>query len=192
VLARLVVTVLAGVLLAAPAMANEPGRVESCARGGDLALCHAVVAPAPASEVWRLWTTSEGLSSWAAPVAAIELRVGGTWEASYDRGARIGDSGNIRNRVVAFAPERLLVIQIADAPPGFPHEELARQLATTIELEPLDASRTLVRVSMMGYRDEPGFDVLRGHFDRGNAWTLSKLYERVVSGPVDWNAVLTQ
>jgi uncharacterized protein YndB with AHSA1/START domain len=174
---------------ASPAWPREAAQIETCSRvepGGDASLCHAVLVPAPRAEVWRLLSTSEGLASWAAPVAAIDLRVGGIFESSYDTRARIGDAGNIRNRIVAFAPERLLAIQIAQAPPGFPHEELARQLTTAIELEPVDDELTRVRVTMMGYRGGEGFEALRRHFDRGNAWTLGKLHERIVSGPVSW------
>ncbi|HYD72396.1 MAG TPA: hypothetical protein VEF55_04615, partial [Candidatus Binatia bacterium] len=65
--------------------------------------------------------------------------------------------------------------------------DLARQLRTAIELEPIDVSHTRVRVTMTGYRDEPGFDQLYAFFDRGNAFTLEKLEERVERGPIDWD-----
>jgi hypothetical protein len=77
--------------------------------------------------------------------------------------------------VLAFTPERLLVIQIANAPPGFPHADLARELTTALELEPVDAGHTRVRVTMRGYRSGPGFDELYAFFDRGNAATLAAL-----------------
>jgi hypothetical protein len=191
---RLLLAALLGWNLVTPASAqvapSAPG-VETCSRAeaaSERVLCHALVVPAAASEVWSLISTAEGWRTWAAPVAAVDLRSGGFIETSYAPSARIGDPGNIRNRVLALAPERLLVIQIADAPPGFPHEDLARQLTTAIELEPLDAARTRVRISMMGYRDEPGFDALYAFFDRGNAFTLTKFRERIERGPVDWQA----
>lgn len=178
-----------GLALAAPAQAQQAAH-ESCSQSlsGGRALCHTLVVPAPTAEVWALISTSEGWRSWAAPVAEVDLRTGGLIETAYSPAARIGDAGNIRNRVVAFTPERLLVIQIADAPPNFPHADLARELTTAIELEPIDATHTRVRITMMGYRDGPGFDVLYSFFDRGNAFTLTKLHERVASGPIDWQA----
>lgn len=177
----------------APASAQVPA-VETCSRdevAGERTLCHVFMAPAAASEVWRLIATTEGWRSWAAPVAAVDLRAGGFIETSYNPAARIGDAGNIRNRVLAFTPERLLVIQIAHAPPGFPHAELARELTTAIELEPVDATHTRVRFTMMGYREAPGFEALYAFFDRGNAFTLTKLRERIERGPVDWQAERT-
>lgn len=181
------VFVLAAFALAAPASAAP----ENCSRSetsGERTLCHEAVIDAPAAEVWRLFATSEGLGSWLAPVAAIDLRAGGMWESSYDRSARLGDAGNIRNRVIAFTPERLLVIQVASAPPNFPHADIVGELATVIEFEPVDAQRTRVRVSMLGYRAGDGFDALYRHFEWGNAYTLDALAARVANGPTDWSA----
>lgn len=165
--------------------------VSDCSRAepsGERTLCHETIAPASAADVWALWATAEGFSSWAAPVAAVDLRPGGLIETSYDANARIGDSGNIRNRVIAVEPRRLLVIQIADAPPGFPHADAARELSTLIELEALSLTETRVRVSMMGYRSGEDFDALYAFFARGNAWTMEKLRERIAQGPTDWRA----
>ncbi|QGZ95409.1 SRPBCC family protein [Terricaulis silvestris] len=173
---------LAFACFAAPVHAQEVTRCD----GGERVLCHEIVVAAPAAEVWRLISTAEGFSTWAAPVVAIDLRVGGAFESSYNRNARIGDAGNIHNRVVAFAPETLLVIQIADAPPGFPHGAEARELTTVMAVEPVDATHARLRVSMMGFREGEAFDALFAFFDRGNAWTLQKLNERVMTGPVDW------
>lgn len=169
----------------------EPAAVSDCSRteaGGERVLCHETVVLASVGEVWRLMATSEGFSSWAAPVAAIDLRPGGMIETSYDVNARVGDAGNIRNRITGLETERRLAMQIAAAPPGFPHADEARELATSIELQPLSANETRVRVTMSGYRNGEAFDALYAFFARGNAWTLEKLRERVTSGPTDWRA----
>lgn len=181
---------LLGGMLSAPAHAQPAAAPQACAAeaAGERILCHAMVVPMAPAEVWRLISTSEGWQSWAAPVAHVDLRTGGGIETSYNPAGRIGDAGNIRNRVIAFTPERLLVIQIADAPPGFPHADLARELTTALELEPLGAGQTRVRITMMGFRDAPGFDALYDFFDRGNAFTLTKLSERAERGPLDEQA----
>ena len=177
---RILGALLAIWLLATPAAAAP--NVEVCSRtepSGDRTLCHSIVVNAPVAEVWRLWSTTEGLQSWLVPVVAIDLRVGGDWEASYNPQGRLGEAGNIRNRVIAFVPERVLVIQIADSPRGFAHEDLARELTTAIELEAVDAEHTRVRVSMLGFGEVEGFEELRNIFDQGNAYTLRKLAEHI-------------
>ncbi len=184
--------ILAGLVIAWALAAGQAwAETRNCSRAepsGERTLCHEAVIDAPAAEVWRLFATSEGLGSWLAPVVAIDLRAGGIWESSYDRNARLGDAGNIRNRVIAFAPERMLVIQVAGAPPSFPHADLVGELATVIEFDAVDANRTRVRVSMLGYRAGEGFDVLYRHFEWGNAYTLDALAARVANGPTDWSA----
>jgi uncharacterized protein YndB with AHSA1/START domain len=154
-------------------------------QGGARALCHSVVVDASPAEIWPLLSTSEGWRSWAAPVAEVDLRIGGEIETSYDRSARIGGPGNIHNRIVSFEPNRSLVIQIAQAPPGFPHAEEAQNLSTSLELEPR-GGRTLVRVTMSGFREGEAYDALRRFFDAGNAYTLNKLAERIENGPTNW------
>lgn len=188
---RLIWLGLAVSLLVGGAAWAEPTAVSGCSRteaSSERVLCHEIVVAAPAAEVWRLMTTAEGFSSWAAPVAAIDLRRGGVIETSYDVNAQIGDAGNIRNRITAIETERRLAMQIASAPPGFPHAGEARELATSIELEPVTAAQTRVRVSMSGYRQGEAFDALYAFFARGNSWTLEKLRERVANGPTDWRA----
>ncbi len=177
-------------LWAVPAAA-DPAPVASCVASpaaGERALCHEVIVAAPVTEVWRLWSTSEGLASWVAPVAAIDLRVGGIWEASYDRNAEIGAPGNIRNRVLSYAPERMVSIAVDSAPPNFPHADIVGNLWTVIELEPVDAQSTRVRVAMYGYGAGDGYDALYAHFDRGNAWTLQQLQARVRDGARTWGS----
>ncbi|GAM99593.1 hypothetical protein U91I_03247 [alpha proteobacterium U9-1i] len=169
----------------AQASAGGPGRAGDCALPYE-ALCHEILLPAPVAEVWPLFSTSAGLSSWMAPVAAIDLRVGGMMEASYSRGARPGDAGNILNRVLSYLPERMISIAIERAPPNFPHADEARTLWTVIELEPYAENVTRVRVIMLGYDEGEAFDVLARHFNAGNTWTLEKLYERVANGPENW------
>jgi len=157
------------------AVAAAPRREADGAR----TLVHEIVVSASQAEVWRLWSTSEGLASWVAPVAAIDLRVGGIWEASYDPAVPLGDPRTIRNRVLSLIPGRMLSIAIDGAPPNFPHADLAQQLWTVIELEPVAAAQTRVRVTMLGFADGAGFDALYTFFDRGNAYTLDQLNARL-------------
>lgn len=155
---------------------------------GERTLCFEAVLPADVTTVWALWAEPEQLRTWMAPVAAIELRPGGMMEAAYNPAGRLGDEANILNRVVSVAPLQSFAIQVARAPPGFPHPDEVRELVTFIEFEPLTPTSTRVRVSMLGYRDGAAFDALYGFFARGNAWTLEKLRERIVDGPVNWEA----
>jgi uncharacterized protein YndB with AHSA1/START domain len=170
-----------------PAAAQEVENTSFVAEDGTRVLEHRITVDAPTNEVWQAWTTTEGITSWAVPVGHVDFRLGGIWESSYNRDAKLGDPGNIQNRILAYIPGRMLTIQAITAPPGFPHPELLREIFTVIELEALDSSRTRVTVTMVGYANGEGYEVLYDHFDAGNAWTLQKLQQRFVSGPVDWS-----
>lgn len=176
---------------ASTAMAKSGAAPGDCSRvetDGVRTLCHELIIPAPQEEVWSLFASTQGLASWLAPVAAIDLRIGGIWESSYSRDARLGDPGNIRNRVLSYNPQRMLSIAVDSAPPEFPEPELVRTVWTVIEFEPVGRTRTRVRVSMLGYREGAGYDRLYGMFRMGNAETLKSLYARVATGPTNWGA----
>ena len=97
------------------------------ASDGRRVLRHEVVVDAPPAAVFRAFTTSDGLHGFAAPVAAIDARPGGLWEASYYPARCLGDPRNILNQAISLVPDRMLTIRIARTPPGFPHPELAPQ-----------------------------------------------------------------
>ena len=156
--------------------------------GGDRSIQLSVEVAAPPHVVFDAFTTSEGFSSWAVPVAHVELRIGGFIEASYDAHAKLGDPGNIRNEIVAYVPDRLLVIRNAQAPPGFADPELFRRTVTIIELVPVATGRTRVTLTNAGYGTGERFDTLYKHFEWGDAYTLAELKRRFEQGPVDWAA----
>lgn len=176
--------------LAGCATSQERAAPSTCAvlsAQGPRTLCHEAVVDAEPSEVWALISTSEGWRSWAAPVAHVDLRVGGEIETSYNPSAVIGGPGNIHNRIVAIRVNSALGIRIAEAPPGFPHAEEARTLATMINLTRA-GDGTRITIAMSGFGEGAAYEALYGFFDAGNAYTLNKLVERIENGPADWSA----
>ncbi len=155
---------------------------------GDRSLQLSVDVPAPAHDVFAAFSTSGGFSSWAVPVAKIDFRVGGMIEASYDSHARFGDPDNISNAIVAYIPDRLLIIRNVQAPSGFVDASLFQKTVTMIEFAPLDAKTTRVTLTNAGYGPGAGFADVFAHFEWGNAYTLHELHKRFTNGPVDWAA----
>jgi len=159
---------------------------------GDRAMQLSIDVPASAHAVFQAFTTSEGFSSWAVPVAHVDLRIGGYIEASYDPAAKLGDANNIRNRILAYVPDRVLVIKNEQAPKGFADPELFRRTSTVIEFVALSPTSTRVTLTNAGYGKGEGFDTLYQHFEWGNAYTLAELRSRFEKGPVDWQARAAQ
>src|ERR1700735_1197691 len=78
--------------------------------------------PASQHEVWKAFTTSEGLSTWLTPGAVVDLRNGGEWTAHFPGGSTGG------GRLLSFVPEKELVIS-ALAPDKFPTVRATRTRA---------------------------------------------------------------
>ncbi len=156
---------------------------------GDRVLQLSIVVKASPAQVWDAFTTAEGYRAWVAPVAAVDLRIGGDIEASYDPAAKIGGPDNIRNRIVAYVPQRLLSFRNVQAPKALKHRELFGDTVTTLEIEDLGAGRSRVSLTSVGYAAGEGFDFLFRHFEWGNAYSLNELRKRFETGPIDWAAV---
>lgn len=156
---------------------------------GDRVLQLSIVVNATPAQVWDAFTTAEGYRAWVAPVAAVDLRIGGDIEASYDPAAKIGGPDNIRNRIVAYVPQRLLSFRNVQAPKALPYRELFGEIVTTLEIDDLGAGRARVSLTAIGYGPGEGFDVLYRHFEWGNAYSLNELKKRFETGPIDWAAL---
>lgn len=161
--------VLAFLLLAAPHL--------SAAQDTTRVVTDGVVNATPA-QVWAAWTTSDGLRSWMAPVADIDLRVGGLMRANYTATGSLDDEGAIHNTVLSFEPERMLSIKVAKFPKNFPFPNAIRNMWTVIILSPLDGGRTLVHSASLGFAPDAESQQMRAFFERGNAITLEELQKK--------------
>jgi len=146
-----------------------------------------IEVPAPVAEVWTALTTSDGWRGWAAPMAQVDFRLGGVIETSYNIAAAPGAPGNIRNEIIAFAPQRMFAIRNVQAPPRTAFDVPTFQsLHTVVLVDPVDERRTRVSFVQPGYRAGEPWDTVYKHFAWGNAWTLEQLKARFEKGPVDW------
>jgi hypothetical protein len=104
----------------------------------------------------------------------VDLRIGGSFEASYDPNGKIGDADNIRHRIVAFTPERLIVFENLQAP-GLPGEALYRGTDIVLQFEPLSPTSTRVTVSHVGFGADAAYDPLYAFFKVGDAHMLQTM-----------------
>lgn len=133
---------------------------------------------APVAEVWAAFTTGDGLRSWMAPHADIDLRVDGEMRANYRAEGTLGDASTIVNRVLSFEPQRMLSIRVTRAPAGFPFPAAIQAMWTVIHFEALADARTRLRVVSMGFTPDDQSQQMKAYFERGNAYTVEKLKER--------------
>lgn len=149
-----------------------------CAAQTTGPLVHEGIVSAPIEQVWAAFTTADGLRSWMAPHAEIDLRIGGLMRSNYNAQGSLADPGTIENRVLAFEPGRMLALQVARAPDGFPFPTAVQQMWTVIYFDPDGPNRTRVRTVGLGFGPDEESQKMRVFFQQGNATTLKQLQGR--------------
>jgi uncharacterized protein YndB with AHSA1/START domain len=163
--------------IATALLAFTPTFLPATAQKTERALVIELTIPAPRAEVWKAFTTNEGLSTWLTPGAVVDLRPGGEWTAHFPGGSTGGGT------ILSFVPEQELVIS-ALAPDKFPTVRAVRTRAA-FHFESRGDS-TIVRLTQTGWQDGPEWDRAYEYLAAGNAQLLATLHRRFVNGPLDW------
>jgi uncharacterized protein YndB with AHSA1/START domain len=165
------------VAVAAPIISASMRRADA-RNGTGKVLVLEVTVPAPRADVWKAFSTSEGLSSWLAPSVVVDLKPGGDWMVRLPGGSSAGGT------IVSFVPQKEIVIS-ALAPEKFPTVRAQRTTARfTLEDH---GTGTLVRLTQTGWKDGDEWDRAYEYLTAGNAQLLATLHRRFVSGPIDWS-----
>jgi uncharacterized protein YndB with AHSA1/START domain len=143
-----------------------------------------VTVKAPVAEVWKAWTTSEGIVSFFAPEARVQARPDGPFVIIMDPYAEPGLQGADDMRVLAVETERLLSFTW-NAPPSLPE---ARQQRTVVVLRfAPDAEGTRLTLSHLGWGSGGEWPKARAYFERAWPNVLKQLQQRFETGrPQDW------
>lgn len=157
---------------------------------GERALDRQVEIAASLDQAWEAWTTREGVTSFFAPDAKIEPRVGGAFEVYMDPLARPGMKGADDMRVMAVQPRKMISFDW-NAPP---HLAEARKQRTfvVVRFEPLADKLTRVTLHHTGWGDGGEWDAAYAYFDRAWGTVLANLKKRFDSGPQDWGPWMEQ
>ncbi|HVF70593.1 MAG TPA: SRPBCC domain-containing protein [Chthoniobacterales bacterium] len=160
-------------------------------RRTDRSIVLEATIPAPPAEVFRLWTTVDGVKKFFAPEARIDAQIGGRYEMIFAPGEDPDGSahGTKGARILKLVPERELAFEWVafagdktrgrSSPPYAPPAERdVRPLPTWVDLSfaPVaeNADRTLLRFAHYG-------------FGSGERWAESHRWFTAV-----WKAVLDQ
>jgi uncharacterized protein YndB with AHSA1/START domain len=120
------------------------------------------VINAPVAEVWKAWTTAEGIESFFAPKAAkVEPWPGGAFELWFGVNMPEGSRGCEGCKVHSVRPMEQLVFEW-NAPPTIPTIRVLRTLVY-LDFKPLPDNRTELTLRNFGYGD-------------GEEWAKNKAY----------------
>jgi|GEM_PF-199219 len=152
------------------------------------------VVDAPVADVYAMWTTSEGLAKFFAPVAHVDPRVGGEYTIVFypdidPIGAIYGTKGA---HVLAVEPNRRLVFEWTtfvtkalaghSAPPVVSTEERNETpLPTSVEItfEPRGEHQTLIHLAHNGFRSSAKWDESYKYFQWAWPYVLDSLAKSV-------------
>jgi len=110
-----------GIPLVAPASEQPQGEPASTTNTGVLRW--SVVVEAPVAQLWERFATEDGIESWMAPRAQLDLRIGGTLRTNYNPDAAPDDPTWIVHQILAYEPGRMLTLKTISSPQGFPHAD---------------------------------------------------------------------
>lgn len=126
-------------------------------------------------DVWRLFTTREGVESWMVPKARVDCRVGGTIRSTYDPSGSLDGPDAIVIEYLTLLPPRMLSLKTLQSPAGSPFKDALGGAWSVFEFEPLAADRVRVRVTGLGYGTSDEARAARKFFEKANAMTLDRL-----------------
>jgi len=159
-------------------------------RAAERALDKEIVIAASLDAAWSAWTTREGITSFFAPDAVIDARVGGPFQVHINPLAAPGERGADDMRFMAIDPKKMISFDW-NAPPSLP---LARAQRTFVVVRffAVDDKTTRVTLHHTGWGEGGEWDKAYTYFDRAWGNVLGSLKKRFDTGPVDWTDWLAQ
>jgi uncharacterized protein YndB with AHSA1/START domain len=132
---------------------------------------------APVADVWKAWTTADGIESFFAPKAAkVEPWPGGAFELWFGVDQPEGSRGSEHCKVHSVKPMEQLVFEW-NAPPTIP---AIRPLRTLVYLDfnPLPDNKTEVTLRNFGYGVGEEWDKTKTYFSRAWPAVMANLEKR--------------
>lgn len=172
-----------------------PASFRARARSFVVSLCALLVAPlagaqalapdivvtrtinAPVAEVWKAWTTTEGIESFFAPKAAkVEPWPGGAFELWFGVTLPEGSRGSEGCKVHSVKPMEQFVFEW-NAPPTIPTIRPLRTLVY-LDFKPLPDNRTELTLRNFGYGDGEDWAKAKDYFARAWPAVMGNLEKR--------------
>ena len=166
---------------APPELKTQGATTVTITRAPEKRLDFEVLVPASAEDVYRVFTTEDGMKSWLAPAAKVEMKRGGSWDVWLGGADQPPGGGN----VLAWVPNEMIAIAAKAPHDKFPTVERERTVAV-FRFEPMGRETTRVRLTQIGWQQGEEWDKAFDYLAAGNAFLMNMLRDRFVKGPVDW------
>lgn len=144
---------------------------------------------ASVDDAWQAWTTTEGVTTFFAPQALVELAVGGNYEMYFDPKQPEGQKGSEGCKILSFVPGEMLSFTWS-APPSMPAVRVERTWVVLF-FQPLEAKKTRISLVHLGWQVGEEWQKALQYFDKAWELVLGRLQYRFDKGPLDWKNPFT-
>jgi uncharacterized protein YndB with AHSA1/START domain len=143
---------------------------------GDKVLQLSIIVPATVKEVWKLFTTDEGLKKWIAPVAKIDMKIGGSIRTNYDSNKTVDDSSSIKLDIINYIEYEMLTLKV-NLNNSFPAEAKKedKNLQEILQFVKVGEHETKIISTMVGWGQGSHWDKAYSFFEKGNVWTYKEI-----------------
>jgi uncharacterized protein YndB with AHSA1/START domain len=143
------------------------------------------IIPAPRSDVWKAWTTKEGITSFFAPECDIEIVPDGKFEIYFVPAAEYGSKGSEGCKVLAVDEERMLSFTW-NAPPSFPDLRF-QHTSVVVRFEDAPEKQTKITLIHTGWGVSGDWEKVYDYFEAAWAqYVIPFLKKRFTEGPINW------
>ena len=160
------------------------------ARAAERSVDKEITVNAPLEAAWNAWTTREGITSFFAPDAVVDARVGGAFHIHINPLALAGQKGADDMRFLAVQPQKMISFDW-NAPPHLA-EARAQRTFVVVRFAAVDDKHTRVTLHHTGWGDGGEWDKAYTYFDRAWGNVLGNMKKRFDTGPVDWTEWMAQ
>jgi uncharacterized protein YndB with AHSA1/START domain len=148
-----------------------------------------VDVPASVDDTWKAWTTLEGVKTFFAPEASLELAVGGDYEMYFAPESPKGQQGGEGCKILSFVPGEMLSFTW-NAPPSMPEVRKERTWVV-LTFTPLEGNKTRVSLIHLGWQVGEEWQKALKYFDSAWEIVLGRLQYRFQNGPINWKSPFT-
>ena len=143
---------------------------------GEKVLRLETILPVDKKAAWQLFTTDEGLKKWIAPLAHIELKIGGYILTNYDKTKSLVDSSSIKLPIINFIEQELFTLKV-ELNNNFTNnvQREDSNLQEIIQFISVGPKKTKIISSMVGWGQGDDWTKTYNFFVKGNIYTYEEL-----------------
>ena len=167
-----------------------PLTIAVSAHAAERAIDKEIVVPVGVDAAWAAWTTRDGITSFFAPDAVIDAKVGGAFHIYINPLAEPGMKGADDMRFLAVQPKQMISFDW-NAPPSLP-EARAQRTFVIVRFAVVDEKNTKVTLHHTGWGNGGEWDKTYAYFDRAWGTVLANMKKRFETGPTDWTEWMSQ